>query len=53
MIAKYFERIGDHATNIAEWVAIRSPDSMYKPVALWANFHYNESWKIQKKVILA
>ena len=21
MIAKYFERIGDHATNIAEWVA--------------------------------
>ena len=20
MIAKYFERIGDHATNIAEWV---------------------------------
>ena len=21
MIAKYFERIGDHCTNIAEWVA--------------------------------
>jgi phosphate transport system protein len=21
MIAKYFERIGDHATNIAEWVS--------------------------------
>lgn len=21
MVAKYFERIGDHATNIAEWVA--------------------------------
>ena len=20
MIAKYFERIGDHCTNIAEWV---------------------------------
>ncbi len=20
MIGKYFERIGDHATNIAEWV---------------------------------
>ena len=20
MIAKYFERIGDHATNISEWV---------------------------------
>ena len=20
MISKYFERIGDHATNIAEWV---------------------------------
>ncbi len=20
MIAKYYERIGDHATNIAEWV---------------------------------
>ena len=20
MVAKYFERIGDHATNIAEWV---------------------------------
>lgn len=20
MIAKYFERIGDHATNLAEWV---------------------------------
>lgn len=22
MIAKYFERIGDHATNIAEWVEV-------------------------------
>lgn len=20
MVAKYFEKIGDHATNIAEWV---------------------------------
>ena len=20
MVAKYFERIGDHATNVAEWV---------------------------------
>jgi phosphate transport system protein len=20
MIAKYFERIGDHATNVAEWI---------------------------------
>lgn len=25
MIAKYFERIGDHATNIAEWVIFPSP----------------------------
>lgn len=24
MIAKYFERIGDHAVNIAEWVEFRS-----------------------------
>lgn len=27
MIAKYFERIGDHATNIAEWVIFPSPAS--------------------------
>ena len=25
MIAKYYERIGDHATNIAEWVAVSIP----------------------------
>ena len=23
MVAKYFERIGDHATNIAEWLSLR------------------------------
>ncbi len=27
MIAKYFERIGDHATNIAEWVLFPSRES--------------------------
>ena len=26
MIAKYFERIGDHATNIAEWVIFALDD---------------------------
>ncbi len=30
MIAKYFERIGDHATNIAEWVvySLRTSEDM-------------------------
>ena len=26
MVAKYFERIGDHATNIAEWVIFALDD---------------------------
>lgn len=33
MIAKYFERIGDHATNIAEWVAF-SITGMHKDADL-------------------
>lgn len=28
MVAKYFERIGDHATNIAEWVIFALDDKM-------------------------
>ena len=31
MIAKYFERIGDHATNIAEWVIFALDDKKTKP----------------------
>lgn len=31
MIAKYFERIGDHATNIAEWVAFSITGSRETP----------------------
>ena len=30
MIAKYFERIGDHATNIAEWVEFALDDKVHK-----------------------
>ena len=33
MTAKYFERIGDHATNIAEWV-IYSVNGVHKGVSL-------------------
>ena len=29
MIAKYFERIGDHATNIAEWVIFSVTGEIY------------------------
>lgn len=31
MVAKYFERIGDHATNIAEWVIFALDDKKTKP----------------------
>lgn len=30
MVAKYFERIGDHATNIAEWVEFALNDKVHK-----------------------
>lgn len=30
MVAKYFERIGDHATNIAEWVEFALDDKVHK-----------------------
>ncbi len=30
MVAKYFERIGDHATNIAEWVEFALDDKIQK-----------------------
>ena len=30
MVAKYFERIGDHATNIAEWVIFALDDKIRK-----------------------
>ena len=30
MVAKYFERIGDHATNIAEWVIFALDDKKNK-----------------------
>jgi len=30
MVAKYFERIGDHATNIAEWVIFALDDKKEK-----------------------
>ena len=30
MVAKYFERIGDHATNIAEWVQFALDDKKEK-----------------------
>ena len=29
MIAKYFERIGDHATNVAEWVIFSVTGKVY------------------------
>ena len=29
MIAKYFERIGDHAVNIAEWVIFAITGNTY------------------------
>jgi phosphate transport system protein len=32
MIAKYFERIGDHATNIAEWVVFSITGKHYKSI---------------------
>lgn len=32
MVAKYFERIGDHATNIAEWVIFALDDKKADPV---------------------
>ena len=30
VVAKYFERIGDHATNIAEWVEFALDDKVRK-----------------------
>ena len=39
MVAKYFERIGDHATNIAEWVIYSITGKHVRPVSLFLLVH--------------
>ena len=41
MVAKYFERIGDHATNIAEWV--RNRNSLLTPCRVMSGLQLSNS----------